>query len=299
MVYDLTMNIWRRNGRLTGAGKLCQREIAHQVHCEPLPLFRASTVGLPSRSACFITSSSSTSREAMSQQSTSCWIRRCNRQYIFLPQFTLVSRCRVHDEKCISLKLVRKLHLRSPQTQSPHCLSSGWTRAAGGQMIAPILSRKRDNRERSFFPQKKGSQWTHSIPSRTERACSLPKHITHRLCVSSSVRQRWHGSTHLLKRFSTDISTHTSETRSPEGKKRMMCSTGALLCSQTLISLRHRHPPANVRCIGCCNHASGNRSHWRRSQSDPQKRTQCRVPFGRELRWQIIFLGATEKTHLF
>ncbi len=61
MVYDLTMNIWRRNGRLTGAGRLCQREIAHQVYCEPLPLFRASTVGLPSRSARFITSISSIS----------------------------------------------------------------------------------------------------------------------------------------------------------------------------------------------------------------------------------------------
>ncbi len=35
----------------------------------------------------------------MSQQSTFCWIRRCNRQYIFLPQFTLVSRCRARDEK--------------------------------------------------------------------------------------------------------------------------------------------------------------------------------------------------------
>ncbi len=103
MVYDLTMNIWRRNGRLTGAGRLCQREIAHQVYCEPLPLFRASTVGLPSRSARFITSSSSTSH-TMSQQSTSCWIRRCNRQYIFLPQFTLVSRCRAQDEKFLSLK---------------------------------------------------------------------------------------------------------------------------------------------------------------------------------------------------
>ncbi len=62
MVYDLTMNIWRRNGRLTGAGRLCQREIAHQVYCEPLPLFRASTAGLPSRSARFITSISSISR---------------------------------------------------------------------------------------------------------------------------------------------------------------------------------------------------------------------------------------------
>ncbi len=37
----------------------------------------------------------------MSQQSTSCWTRRCNRQYIFLPQFTLVSRCRARDEKFI------------------------------------------------------------------------------------------------------------------------------------------------------------------------------------------------------
>ncbi len=106
MVYDLTMNIWRRNGRLTGAGRLCQREIAHQVYCEPLPLFRASTVGIPSRSARFITSLSSTSRgrqaekaqkyplrlhpHTMIQQSTSCWIRRCNRQYIF-PRSSLSS----------------------------------------------------------------------------------------------------------------------------------------------------------------------------------------------------------------
>ncbi len=66
---------------------------------KPLPLFRASTVGLPSRSARFITSISSISRgrqaekaqkyplrlhqHTMSQKSTSCWIRRCNRQYIF------------------------------------------------------------------------------------------------------------------------------------------------------------------------------------------------------------------------
>ncbi len=37
----------------------------------------------------------------------------------------------------------------------------------------------------------------------------------------------------------------------PLEKKRMMCSTGALLCSQMLVSLRHRRPPANARCIGC------------------------------------------------
>ncbi len=70
------------------------------------PFFRASTVGLPSRSARFITSISSISRgrqaekaqkyplrlhqHTMSQKSTSCWIRRCNRQYIF-PRSSLSS----------------------------------------------------------------------------------------------------------------------------------------------------------------------------------------------------------------
>ncbi len=131
------MNIWRRNGRLTGAGRLCQREIAHQVYCEPLPLFRASTVGLPSRSARFITSSSSTSqgRQAekaqkyplrlhqptMSKQSPSCWIRRCNNTSS--SRSSLSSAAVEHEMKNSSLKLVRKLHLQSPRTQSLHCLS--------------------------------------------------------------------------------------------------------------------------------------------------------------------------------
>ncbi len=34
--------------------------------------------------------------------------------------------------------------------------------------------------------------------------------------------------------------------------------------------------------LGVFNHASGNRSRWRRSQSDPRKRTQCLVPILRE-----------------
>ncbi len=150
-------------------------------------------------------------------------------------------------------KLVRKLHLRSPRTQSLHCLSSGWTRAAGGRW-SPQFSRENGTTESgAYFPQKKGSQWTHSIPSRTERACSSPKHITHRLCVSSSVRQRWHGSTHLLKRFSTDIFLLTLQKQGPlKEKKRGWCVPQVPhLCSQTLISLRHRRPPANARCIGC------------------------------------------------
>ncbi len=184
--YMISLRRSGRNGRLTGAGRLCQREIAHQVYCEPLPLFRASTVGLPSRSARFITSSiyiaGQTSWEGseyhlrlhqptMSQQSTSCWIRRCNRQYIFLPQFTLVSRCRARDEKFLS-QTRSQLHLRSSQTQSLHCLTSGWTRAAGAD-DRPNSLEKRDKRERSFS-QRKGSQWTHSIPLRTERACFSP-----------------------------------------------------------------------------------------------------------------------------
>ncbi len=120
-------------------------------------------------------------------------------------------------------KLVRKLHLRSPRTQSLHCLSSGWTRAAGGRW-SPQFSRENGTTESgAFFPQKKGSQWTHSIPSRTERACSSPKHITHRSCVSSSVRQRWHGSTHLLKHFSTDIFLLTLQKQGPLKEKRGWC----------------------------------------------------------------------------
>ncbi len=124
------ISLWRseRNGRLTGAGRLCQREIAHQVYCEPLPLFRAFPVGLPSRSAQFITSSSSTSRGrqaekaqkyplrlhqlTMSQQSTSCWIRRCNRQY-------MKSSFPKRDKRQIKKKLVRHAILLC--TEPIHC----------------------------------------------------------------------------------------------------------------------------------------------------------------------------------
>ncbi len=85
----------------------------------------------------------------------------------------------------------------------------------GGQMIAPILSRKGTN-ESGAFPQK-SSQW--AIPSRTECACSSLKHITHKSCVSSGVRKRWHESAHLLKRFTTDIVLTLQKQMSPEDKK--------------------------------------------------------------------------------
>ncbi len=219
----------------------------------------------------------------MSQQSTFCWIRRCNRQYIFLPQFTLVSRCRARDEKFLSLKTRSQASSAIAANSVSSLPQQLLDPSGGGQMIAPILSRKRDNRERCFFPQKKGSQWTHSIPSRTERACSSPKHITHRLCVSSSVRQRWHGSIHLLKRFSTDIFLLTLQKQGPLKEKRGWCVPQVPLYARrrSLACVIGVHLPM-PSALGVFNHASGNRSRWRRSQSEPRKRTQCRVPFGRE-----------------
>ncbi len=202
MVYP--MPTWSHYEDLEGMGGSRElggyaREIAHQVYCEPLPLFRASTVGLPSRSARFITSSSSTSRDrqaekaqkyhlrlhqpTMSQQSTSCWIRRCNRQYIFLPQFTLVSRCRARDEKFLS-QTRSQLHLRSSQTQSLHCLTSGWTRAAGGRW-SPQFSWEKGQTRAELFPKKKAHNERTPFPwEQSVRAF----HPTHKSCVSSGVR---------------------------------------------------------------------------------------------------------------
>ncbi len=250
MVYDLTMNIWRRNGRLTGTGRLCQREIAHQVYCEPLPLFRASTVGLPSRSARFITSSSSTSRTPWASKALPAGTEDVT-DNTSSSRSSLSSAAVEREMKNSSLSNSFASFICDRRELSLFTASAAAGPEPRGADDRPNSLEKKGQPRAELFPTEKGSQWTHSIPSRTERSCSSPKHITHRSCVSSSVRQRWHGSTHLLKRFSTDISTHTSETRSPEGKKRMMCSTGALLCSQTLISLRHRRPPANVKCIGC------------------------------------------------
>ncbi len=54
----------------------------------------------------------------------------------------------------LSLKLIRKLHLRSPQTQSLHYLSSGWTRAAGGRW-SPQFSRENGTTESGAFSHRK------------------------------------------------------------------------------------------------------------------------------------------------
>ncbi len=196
------ISLWRsgRNGRLTGAGRLCQREIAHQVYCEPLPLFHASTVDLLSRSACFITSSSSTSRArqaekaqkyplrlhqpTMSQQSTSCWIRRCNRQYIFLPQFTLFSRCRAQDEKFLS-----QTRSQAPSAIATNSVSSlpqqRLDPSRGGGRWSPQFSREKGQTRAELFPKKKAHNERTPFPWEQSARAFRP---THKSCVSSGVR---------------------------------------------------------------------------------------------------------------
>ncbi len=127
-----------------------------------------------------------------------------------------------------SLKLVHKLHLRSPRTQSLHCLSSGWTRAAGGRW-SPQFSREKDKREWSFSQRKRLTM--NALHSLENRARMLFAQRKSRVC---------HLVSETLTRIGTPPkafhNTHTSETKSPEDKKRMTCSTGALLSPQTLIA---------------------------------------------------------------
>ncbi len=75
--------------------------------------------------------------------------------------------------------------------------------------------------------------------------------------------------------------THTSETKSPEDKKRMTCSTGTLLCPQTLICLRHRLPPAMSSALCVFIHASDT-GHAEGVPVAPSRGRSVEVPFGRE-----------------
>ncbi len=60
-----------------------------------------------------------------------------------------------------------------------------WVPNRGKQTAAPLSSERGTGRERSFYIEK---LIVHTdFPSRTSRACSLPKQKTQRLCVSS----RW------------------------------------------------------------------------------------------------------------
>ncbi len=121
---------------------------------KPLPLFRASTVGLPSRSARFITSSSSTSRTPWASKALPAGSEDVT-DNTSSSRSSLSSAAVEREMKNSSLsKLVRKLHLRSPRTQSLHCLSSGWTRAAGGRW-SPQFSREKGTTESGAFSHRK------------------------------------------------------------------------------------------------------------------------------------------------
>ncbi len=256
-----------RNGRLTGAGRLCPERNRSSSLLRATPPFSCLHCRSNLAVARSITSNSSsyagqTGWEGSEISSSSSSAHSCPWANWALPAGSEDVRDNTSSSSSSLSSAADGHEILVPLTASsassicdPHDLSLLAASAVAGPEPrgaddCPNSLEKRDIRDRSF-PREKSSQCAHSIPSRTERECSSPKHITHRSCVSSGVRKRWHGSTHLLKRFSTDMSTHISETRSPEGKKRMMCSTGAPLCSQTLISLRHRRPPANARCIGC------------------------------------------------
>ncbi len=102
----------------------------------------------------------------MSQQSTSCWIRRCKRQYIFLQQFTLVS----------------ELHLRSPRPQSPRCLSSGWTRAAGGRWLSQFPRKKGHTRSELSQRKKLTMHALHSLENRA-RVLFAQTHNAQIVCI--------------------------------------------------------------------------------------------------------------------
>ncbi len=177
----------------------------------------------------------------MSQQSTSCWIRRCNR-HISSSSSLLSSAADEREMKNSSLRLVSKLHLRSPRSQSPHCFSSGRPRAAGGRWSHQFSREKGQTTVELTQRKRLTMNALHSLENRARALCP-----THKSCVIWG-QKRWYGSAHLLKRFII----LTLQKQSPlKTKKRMSCFTGTLLCPQILICLRHRLPPANVKCIVC------------------------------------------------
>ncbi len=93
-----------------------------------------------------------------------------------------------------SLRLVSKLHLRSPRSQSPHCLSSGWTRAAGGRW-SPQFSREKGPTRAELSQRKRLTM--NALHSLDNRARVLFVQRISRVC--HWCQKRWHGSAHLLK----------------------------------------------------------------------------------------------------
>ncbi len=75
--------------------------------------------------------------------------------------------------------------------------------------------------------------------------------------------------------------THTSETKSPEDKKRMMCSTGTLYARRcSLACIIGIHLPMSS-ALGVCNHASDT-GHAEGIPIAPSRGRSVEVPFGRK-----------------
>ncbi len=122
----------------------------------------------------------------ITQQSTSSWIKLCQRDCIIIIQpLTLVRGRRAREGNPLSNSSASSacepheiIPLRASATVGPE----PWE--ADG---CPSFLEKRDRRKRSFLIEK-NSQCTHIAPSRTSRACSSPKQKTQRSCVSSGVK---------------------------------------------------------------------------------------------------------------
>ncbi len=134
-----------------------------------------------------------------------------------------------------------------------------------------------------------GIQLLDTFPSAWRRWHSVPKAILERGRsvefpsegnVSGYVCN--HGSLRMGTRHCVSWPCFGHSCRSPL-KKRGWCVPQvpfyARRCSLACVIGVHLPMPG---ALGVFNHASGNRSRWRRSQSDPRKRTQCLVPILRE-----------------
>lgn len=132
-----------------------------------------------------------------------------------------------------SLKLISKLHLRAPQSQSPPASA----RAGPGPWCTgpypPSLSREGQTRV-EFFTMHANS------PLEDWVGMLLAQQIPHKSCVPSGVKYLGHRSTHFLKRFLTTTCTQTKQ--SLKMKKKMTCSLGTLLIP---------HGCTSSKVIGC------------------------------------------------
>ncbi len=181
------------------------------------------------------------------------------------------------EMKNSSLKLISKLPLRSPQTQSPHCLSSGWTRAAGGRW-SPQFSREKGQTRAELSQRKRLTM--NALHSLNNRASVLFTQCISRVC---------HLVSETLTRIGTPPkafhNTHTSETKSPEDKKRMTCSTGALLWRSFAYVIGLHLPMSSALCV--CIHAS-EPGHAEGVPIAPSKGRSVEVPFRREIEFTYL-----------